>query len=94
MKNWRVYAIAAAALAVGAGLSMAVASGPARPVVSAVVSLDASGNGSGRGVWIVSEDGNAKYCVAGAGKASPGMLPTPICSPWNIAVRYNAPNVN
>ena len=94
MKNWRIYGIAAAALALGAGLSMAVASGPQKPLVTAVVSLDATGNGSARGVWIVSQDGDAKYCVTGTGKASPGMLPSPVCSPWNIGVRYASPNAN
>jgi hypothetical protein len=98
MKNWTIWGVAAGALALGAGLSMAVAqataSGPQRPLVQAVVPLDASGNGSGRGVWIVGEDGSVKYCVTGLGKAAPGMLPTPVCSPWNIAVRYAAPKVN
>ena len=94
MKNWQTLGIAAGALALGAGLSMAVASGPQRPFVQAITVLDATGNGSGRGVWIVGEDGSTKYCMTGSGKAAAGMLPTPVCSPWNIAVRYSAPNVN
>ena len=94
MKTWQIFSIAAAALAAGAGLSMAVASGPDRPYVAAVVPLDASGNGSGRGVWIVDDKGSAKYCVTAAGKAAAGTLPTPICSPWNISMRYQAPGVN
>jgi hypothetical protein len=98
MKNWQVYGIAMAALALGAGLSTlvatAMASGPQKPFVRAVEALDASGNGSGRGVWIVSEGGDVKYCVTGSGKVAAGMLPAPVCSAWNISVRYAAPNVN
>ena len=94
MKNWQILGVVAGALALGAGLSMAVASGPQRPLVQAIAVLDATGNGSGRGVWIVAEDGSAKYCMTGSGKAAQGMLPAPVCSPWNISVRYTAPNVN
>ena len=96
MKTWQICSIALAALATGVGISMAVASGPERPFVTAVVPLDASGNGSGRGVWVVGQDGSVKYCVtaSSSAKASAGMLPAPVCSAWNIAVRYSAPNVN
>jgi hypothetical protein len=97
MKTWQIFSIAAAALAAGAGLSVvaqAVASGPVRPVVAAVVPLDHTGNGSGKGVWVVGDDGSVKYCVTGPGKVTGGVLAAPLCSAWNISVRYQAPNVN
>lgn len=93
MKNWQILSIAAAALTLGTGLSLAVAGGPQRPFVQAVTVLDATGNGSARGVWIVAEDGSAKYCVAGK-IAATSSLPPPNCSPWNISMRYAAPKVN
>ena len=94
MKTWQICGIAAAALAVGAGISLATASGPERPFVAAAVPLDESGNGSGKGVWVVGEDGSVKYCVPGSGKVTQGVLAAPLCSAWNISVRYQAPNVN
>jgi hypothetical protein len=42
----------------------------------------------------VGDDGSVKYCVTGPGKVTGGVLAAPLCSAWNISVRYQAPNVN